>query len=135
MPSRRKFNKRALRKPSSRRVATIHRKQSGQGLINWLISNLPTELHIPGYSFCGPGTKLQQRLAAGERGINRLDTECLKHDLAYEKHSDTPNRLRADRELEIGAQKISDDPNTQLGEKLAAKFVIKIMRLKQALKA
>lgn len=36
-----------------------HRKR-GKGLVNQLINKLPVELHIPGYSFCGPGTKLKK---------------------------------------------------------------------------
>ena len=42
-------------------------------LINRAVDALPVELHLPGYRFCGPGTRLQDRLARGERGINELD--------------------------------------------------------------
>ena len=27
----------------------------GSGLVNKLIDNLPIELHLPGYNYCGPG--------------------------------------------------------------------------------
>ncbi|KYN10235.1 hypothetical protein ALC57_17633, partial [Trachymyrmex cornetzi] len=38
------------------------------------------ELHIPGYQFCGPGTRLEKRLARGDRDINPLDAACREHE-------------------------------------------------------
>jgi len=35
----------------------IHERK-GRGLVNKIINKLPFELHIPGYSYCGPGTNL-----------------------------------------------------------------------------
>lgn len=56
--------------------------KGGAGLLNRTIDALPFELHIPGvYRFCGPGTKLEERLARKERGINQLDELCREHDL------------------------------------------------------
>src|SRR5437588_12746891 len=78
-----------------RRVAT-----NGCGLINTIINKLPVELHLPGYQFCGPGTRLRKRLARGERGINPLDSACREHDIAYAKFSDLPNRHAADKVLQ-----------------------------------
>lgn len=57
----------------------------GGGLLNRVINKLPFELHLPGYQFCGPGTKLQARLNRGEKGINPLDAACREHDIAYSK--------------------------------------------------
>ncbi|KAL4132177.1 hypothetical protein QTP88_009384 [Uroleucon formosanum] len=57
----------------------------GSGLINSVINHLPVELHLPGYNFAGPGTKLKERLARGERGINNLDELARAHDIAYEE--------------------------------------------------
>lgn len=37
---------------------------------------LPFEAHIPRYNYCGPGTKLQNRLSGGNNGINGLDKAC-----------------------------------------------------------
>ena len=31
--------------------------------VNNLINKLPVELHLPGYQFSAPGTKLQKRIA------------------------------------------------------------------------
>ena len=40
----------------------VKRNRRGKGLLNKIINNLPVELHIPGYQYCGPdGTKLTKR--------------------------------------------------------------------------
>ena len=62
-----------------------------------LIQLLPFELHVPGYKFCGPGTKLAERIASGEVGINPLDKACQQHDIAYADK--TINNQQADRVL------------------------------------
>ncbi|XP_072757719.1 uncharacterized protein [Anoplolepis gracilipes] len=56
--------------------------QIGRGLLNRAINALPIELHIPGYQFCDPGTRLEKRLARGDRGINPLDAACREHDIS-----------------------------------------------------
>lgn len=71
----------------------------GGGLINNLINSLPVELHLPGYQFCGPGTKLKERLERGEKGINPLDAACREHDIAYSQSKDINKRHVADRIL------------------------------------
>ena len=48
----------------------------GIGFANNLINKLLFELHLLGYQFCGPGTKLEKRLARGDKGINLLDAAC-----------------------------------------------------------
>ena len=76
------------------------RYYSGDGLLNTAINKLPFELHIPGgYRFCGPGTKLEKRLARGDKGINELDEACKEHDIAYSKEKDLEHRHKADRIL------------------------------------
>lgn len=35
------------------------------------------------YNYCGPFTKLDERLARGDKGINELDEVCKQHDIAY----------------------------------------------------
>lgn len=72
---------------------TVEEVVGDSGLLNDLIDVLPFELHVPGYHFCGPGTKLAERLERGEIGINALDEACREHDLAYCKKN---NRNRAD---------------------------------------
>jgi len=70
------------------------------GLLNRAINALPIELHIPGYQFCGPGT----RLARGDRGINPLDAACREHDIAYSRSNDLGQRHVADRILAARAR-------------------------------
>ncbi|CAK1599126.1 unnamed protein product [Parnassius mnemosyne] len=69
--------------------------KKGSGIINKVIDNLPFELHLPGYQFCGHGTKLQKRLLKGDRGINKLDEACMLHDIAY-TNKDSGVRQKAD---------------------------------------
>ena len=55
------------------------------------------EMHVPHYKFCGPGTKLAERVERGDVGINPLDEACRQHDLVYtDPNSD---RRQADRIL------------------------------------
>ena len=63
------------------------REKLGCGLVDKLINKLLFELHLPGgYQFCGPGTKLSKRLTRGDPGINKLDSACKDHDIAYSKN-------------------------------------------------
>lgn len=62
-----------------------------------LIDLLPFEMHVPGYKFCGPGTKLLERLERKDVGVNPLDEACRRHDLAYNDKS--ADRKKADRVL------------------------------------
>lgn len=115
----------------------IHRrKRLGKGLINSLIDKLPFELHLPGgYQYCGPGTKLEKRLARGDVGINPLDSACKDHDIAYSTHQDLENRHAADLVLLQRARERIADPTTPFGEKTAARFVKTIMKTKRRLGA
>lgn len=45
-------------------------------IFNLGIDLLPVELHIPGYQYCGTGTRLQQRLNRNDSGINKLEQAC-----------------------------------------------------------
>lgn len=108
-------------------------KKTGRGLLNNIINNLPVELHIPGYNYCGPGTKLTKRLERGDRGINPLDEACREHDIAYSKFQDVERRNQADRELAEAAFKRVKAPDSGFGEKLAALGVGGTMKLKSKL--
>lgn len=52
-------------------MVRIRRKKinKGNGLINSIMSHLSVELHLPGYTFCGPDTKQKNGLARSEREI------------------------------------------------------------------
>ena len=68
----------------------------GSELFNKLLNKLSVELHLSGYQYCGPGSKLAKRLARGYPGINNLDRVCREHDIAYSKHHSGENRRIAD---------------------------------------
>jgi ribosomal protein S5 len=109
-----------LRKQKQRSVAT-------------LINKLPVELHIPGYNYCGPGTKLSKRLSRGDKGVNDLDEACKEHDIAYNKSLDLINRHKADRVLLEKAKLRLHSSNSSLGEKTAALGVASAMKAKLTL--
>lgn len=123
--------------PSPRRIS--HPRGSGLlgsvtgavgNVLNRAIDILPTELHIPGYQYCGPGTNLKKRLARGDPGINKLDSACKLHDIAYSKHSDSKNRSVADKELAERAWERVKASDASFGEKAAAWTVTNIMKAK-----
>lgn len=106
----------------------------GSGFVNALINKLPFEFHFPGYHYCGPGTKLEKRLAQGDPGINPLDAACKEHDIAYSKyHEDLRARHRADRELAERAWKRVQSKDSSLSEKATAFAVTNIMKAKTKL--
>ena len=113
---------------------------TGQGFsLNNLINNLPIELHqyaavgedVPGgsfnnlqkYSFCGPGTKYEQRLREGYRGINALDNACMYHDKFYNEFTDTPSRNMSDRALAAKADLIAETSSDPIERKDANLFL------------
>lgn len=114
------------------RLKSVIRKTrvKGAGLINSIISNLPIELHIPGYQFCGPGTKLEKRLARGDTGINPLDALCKSHDQAYAATENLSERHAADRVLLEGAKARITAPDSTFGERSAARLIRAIIGAK-----
>lgn len=104
------------------------KKRKGKGFLNKLIDNLPVELHLPGYQYCGPGTKLQKRLLRGDKGINPLDSACKTHDIEYSKSSDLKHRHLADLELAKQAFRRVTSSDANFGERSAALAVAGIMR-------
>lgn len=102
----------------------------GGGLVNSVINKLPFELHLPGYSYCGPGTRLRERLLRGDRGINQLDNACMQHDIAYDNSNNLEDRHKADLELMKMAKQRMKSKNAGKGEKLASWFVSKVMKTK-----
>lgn len=108
-------------------------KRNGGGFINSLINKLPIELHIPSYNFCGPGTKLNNRLARGDKGVNKLDEACKEHDIAYSKYPDLERRHAADNILSNKALKRFEDKTSSIGEKISSLMVSGIMGVKTKL--
>lgn len=107
----------------------------GSGLINSAINHLPVELHLPGYRFAGPGTKLKERLARGEHGINSLDELARSHDIAYEKSKSLSDRRTADKILEEQAWKLFKSSKTGIKEKAASWVVTTAMKVKRKIGA
>lgn len=105
-----------------------------------IINKLPWELHLPNvgkkedvvggsfndafyYSFCGPGTKFDQRIAEGYAGVNHLDKLCLEHDKAYAKFKDGYGRRLADQRLADSALSLAMDPSHDPVERVYALLV------------
>lgn len=114
-----------------RHLAVVAR--SGAGFVNSAINALPFELHIPGYQFCGPGTRLAKRLARGDRGINPLDAACREHDIAYSLSGEIADRHVADRALGERARERIAARDSTLGERAAAAAVWTAMKAKTKL--
>ena len=93
------------------------KKKKNRSFIDSVIDNLPFEIHLPSYNYLGPGTRLTERLARGDKGVNLLDTAALKHDLAY---AGNKNRRIADQELIDFAFARVSDTDADADERAAA---------------
>lgn len=111
----------------------------GSGLLNDIINKLPFELHAPrnwafdSYNYCGPGTKLNERLARGDKGINPLDEACKQHDIWYSKHKTAEDRWEADKVLQGKAWDRVLAPDADLNERAVALATTGGMWLKRKL--
>lgn len=102
-----------------------------------------TEFHLPGYNFCGPGTKLSKRLKnfdkeTGEhdefitKPINELDKGCYEHDINYTKHDKLKDRHDDDRKLIKVANKVLNNKKSTIGQKISAGLVKHLLQAKVA---
>ena len=73
------------------------RRQRSKSFIDKCFDSLPFECHFYKYRFAGPGTKLKERLARGELGVNKFDDFCRQHDLCY--NDENADRREADKIL------------------------------------
>ena len=122
-------------------------KHQGKGFdLNNLINNLPIEFHqyaekgeyVPGgsfndqqkYSFCGPGTRYEQRISEGYQGINELDKMCKLHDQFYNENKETNDRNISDVALAHRADEIARDSNFDDVQRKDARFISGIMKTK-----
>jgi hypothetical protein len=117
--------------PHTKRASFVMITSQGAGVLNTIINKLPFELHLPGYSYCGPGTRLAKRLARGDKPINKLDSHCRDHDIAYSKTKDLEQRHQADRILENRAWERVKANDSSFGEKSAAWLVTNAMKIKR----
>lgn len=115
---------------SQKRVRRQKNVVVGRGLVNSLINNLPFETHLPGYQYCGPGTKLAERLKRGDPGINLLDQACKEHDIVYSKFKEPEDRNIADKILAGKAWQRVKSNDASFGERANALLVSNIMNAK-----
>ena len=128
-------------------VSLTAAEHTGEGFsLNNLINNLPIEFHqyaekgeyVPGgsfndqqkYSFCGPGTRYEQRIREGYKGINELDKMCKLHDQFYNENKDTKDRNMSDVALAHRADEIARDLNFDDVQRKDARFISGIMKTK-----
>ena len=107
-------------------------KRGGSFLSNAL-EKYNREIHLPSYQFCGPNTRVLERLNQGQRGINKLDRECLRHDLAYFKHKDLKTGHVEDAELVKAPNKRVFAKDSSIGEKLSAAIVSGLITVKETI--
>lgn len=122
----------SMNKIHNKRVKNRKTKK-GRGLVNSLINKLPVELHLPGYQYCGPGTKLIKRLNRGDPGINQLDKACKEHDIAYNINKDQEKRNIADKILAGKAWQRFKSSDANLSEKANSLLVSALMTTKSKL--
>ena len=104
------------------------KRRLGKGILNTIIDNLPIPLHVPGYSYCGPGTKLK-----GQPAVNKLDEYCKQHDIFYSKNNDTAARNKADLVLADQAWERVKSLDASIGERAAAYAIVNAMKAKAKL--
>ena len=126
------------------------KQKTGSGLVNTVLRKLPLpEMHLSlptditsesvsngsfkntgKYSYCGPGTKVQQRLKEGYQGVNSLDKACKEHDIYYSQHKDVSERNKADDILARRATEIVMDENEPEYVRKDARLVTGVMGMK-----
>ena len=93
----------------------------------------PGEMHLPGHSFTGPGTRLDLRLnpdgtfKESSKPIDRVDQAAYNHDLAYAAFPDIKNRNVADRTM---VNELDDIKNPTLRERVERAIVKPILKTK-----
>lgn len=135
----------ALCKICGKKKSQFMAGKSGQGVFNNLLSavgelHLPASRgeHVPGgsfnnqnkYSYCGPGTKYEQRNREGYKGINELDSMCKLHDQFYNANADTASRNISDEALAHRALEIANDTRFDSIQRNMANIVYHIMKNK-----
>jgi len=94
------------------------------------------EMHLPGHSFTGPGTKLDLRLNPDgtpkdwSKPINRVDNAAYFHDLAYDRYQDTGSRNVADRQM---LNELNTIPNPTIRERIERTIIKPILAAKSNL--
>lgn len=93
----------------------------------------PGEMHLPGHSFTGPGTRLDLRLNPDgtpkefSKPVDRVDEAAYRHDLAYAQHADTAGRNVADK---VMINDLNSIPNPSFRERVERSIVKPILTTK-----
>jgi hypothetical protein len=103
----------------------------GKGLISKIISKLPIELHIPGYNYCGPGTKLDKRLGRGDKPVNRVDEVCMFHDIDYQTAGTDSAKIKAADQKML--RRLNEIQNPTIAERLGRTIASTGIKTKQLL--
>ena len=132
----------------SKKSSFIKNDSTGAGIGDSIINAIGKlgELHLPAtkgeyvpngsfnnlqkYSYCGPGTKYEQRNKEGYQGINELDKMCKLHDQFYNENHDTQSRNISDTALAHRAYEIANDPRFDSRQRKDAELVNLIMKNK-----
>ena len=88
------------------------------------------ELHLSGYKYCGPFTKLDKRLTRDDKAVNKLDAACKEHNIFYRDQKDTKEKHIADNELANAANKRMRASDSSIREKVDAALVKAAMKSK-----
>lgn len=102
--------------------------------MNKVVNNLPIELHLPGYQYCGRGTKLETRLTRGDPRINPLDAACKEHNIT-DSHNLENMKIKnaADAVLADKAWQTARSDDASIGEKDAAYAITNAMEVNNKL--
>ena len=109
------------------------KSQEAKGFLNNVINNLPFQMHLPGHSFTGPGTKLDKRLnpdltpKAWTKPINRVVKAAYHHDICYVKAKDLKRKMRNVTEM---LEELDGIYNPTLRERMERGVVSKIIMTK-----
>src|ERR1043165_125852 len=125
-----------VKEPPSKGGDLVSSLNSATSNIKLPCAKFPGEMHLPGHSFTGPGTRLDQRLNPDgtpkdwSKPINRADNAAHRHDLAYDQHADTTSRNVADRAM---INELNNIPNPSLRERIERAFDKPILSAKSSL--
>lgn len=114
----------------------------GGDIVSSVISKIPVEFHLrtlkgKKYSFCGPNTKLDERLNPDDtpkewsKPINKVDEVCLHHDLAY-RDADLGKGTRHEADKKM-LDELDNLKNLNFNEKLARTVIKPIIGVKHKL--
>ena len=76
--------------------------------------------------YCGPNTRLEERLARGDEGINRLDQVCKEHNINYSNALSLSDKHSADQKMTDAIEQFPNQSLTERGIKKTIKLKKKL---------